>query len=276
MSREENRFDRGLLPRDILTPAATLVGLVLTAIGLSTSIVGLSTVLQTLSLALVSVVVLFVSAAFLTCLASLRSSYGIFRVAVVLYTGGWVFAGIFICLLLLGYAWGIQILQIQIPEIPILTVQTLISVAVSISSAVYALLIYRRSRIDSQRLTTLIEQLAEDQNKTKMITKEALGVTSNDPKMAFVKVTIDLEEVLRKMALAYGLPKQEGAKATMMKLLDYLSSKGVIHPATANSIIYVRDIRNRVVHSAGDISERDVMVALDLAATLLAKLSALL
>jgi len=273
LSREETRFDQLLQPRDILTPAATFVGLVLTAIGVSTAIVGFSTVLQTFLVALILVVVLFVGAALLTCFSSLRNSYGIFKVAIVLYTGGWFAAGVFICLLLVGYAWGIQILQIQIPNIPTITVEELISIAMSTLAIVFSLVVFKRTRIDKKQLTASIEQLAEDRSKAQTIAKEALVATSNDPKMAFLKAAIDLENTLRKMALEFGLPQREANVASIGKLLDYLASNKAIDLTTGSSMGYVRSIRNKVVHSAGDVSPKDAMLALDLAATLLAKLS---
>jgi class 3 adenylate cyclase len=258
------------LPRDILTPAATLVGLVVTAIGLSTAIATVSVVLQTLSVALVVVVILFVAAAFVTCVSSLRNSRSIFRVSVVLYAVGWVFTGIVVSLLLLGNAWSIQILQIQIPQIPSVDIERLLSSIFSVFSVILAVVIYRRSRIDRKRLISMTRDLGEDPSKTKAIVQTALGADQSDPSMAILGITIELERELRTIVQACGLPQSQARTAPMSTIVDYLSSKNVIDEAAADSTKALWRLRNIILHYGGDVSTRDARLTLALAANILA------
>lgn len=259
--------DAWMLPRDILTPVATLVGFVVAAIGLSTTVAGVSDVLRTLSLGLLLVVVLFVGAAFVTCLASLRNSRGIFKAAQFLYMMGWVSAGVFLCLLLLGFAWGIQILSFKIPRFPSLDLQTVFSFATAIISSVLSLVIFERARINRRQLAEDIRQIPTDRAKVHSIIESALSL--DDPKMAFLRVVIDLERTLRDLAITNGYSQQ---RVSMRDLLDYLERKGIIDSNTSGSLAFVWRIRNMIAHASGDVSSRDAREALDLAATILAKL----
>jgi len=259
-------------PRDILTPAATVVGLVITAIGLSASITGLSTVLQAISPALVFVVVLFVGASSLTCLASICNSHRCFRMAIVLYTAGWIFMGTVVCLILLGYAWGIQILQLRIPQFPI-EIQTLLSATAAIASLGGLVETYRKAWLDRKMIVQLLNQLAEDRTKISEIAQRALTAERNDPKMALVSIAIDLEKRLRRIAISQGFDEQRATVTPVSQVLNYLLSRNVIGQSTANAITLIWKTRNLIVHSGGDVSEKDALIALDLAASVLKKLS---
>lgn len=259
-------------PRDILTSAATLTGLVLTAVGLSAMLSSLSTVLQTLSLALVLVVVLFVSAACFTCLASLVGNYSVFRVAMVVYLGGWIFTGVFLCLLLLGNAWGIQIFQIHVPNMPRLDVQTLLSAGFSLISTAVAWLVYRRTRIDTKQLRILIERLDVNRIKADAIAEKAL-TRSEDRRIALLELYERLQAILRKMVEGTTMRK-DSHRMTMGQLSGVLFDQGKIDRNVVDAIRYVARIRDTVAH-VGMISDREAIAALDLIAYLLERLSAL-
>jgi hypothetical protein len=258
--------DAWIHPRDILTPVATLVGFVAAAIGLSATVAGVSDVLRALSLGLLSVVVLFVGAAFVTCVASLRRSRGIFKAAQILYMMGWVSAGLFLCLLLLGFAWGIQILKFKIPNFPSLDLQTVFSLVMGLIGIFSSLVIFQKSRIDVGKLSKEIVEIPVNRANVNSIVESALQL--DDPKMAFLRVMIDLERTLRDLAIKHGYSQQ---RVTMRDLSRFLELKGIIDPITSESLAFVWRIRNMVAHGSGDVSLRDARVALDLAATILAK-----
>jgi hypothetical protein len=257
-------------PRDILTPAATLVGLVITTIGLS-SVTGLSDVLKTMSSALVLIVGLFVTAATFTCFASLKSSHAIFRLGLILYTIGWIFTGLVLSLVLLSYAWGIQILQIRISQLP--NLETLVSAISAIISLLAAIESYRRLRIDRQQIAGLTDLLTEDRNKTNAIVQQTLKIDTDDPKMAVVRLAMDLESILRKLAISHGLSEKEKGVTPVKRLQSYLLEKNAIDTTTANALELIRKTRNIIVHSGGDVSREDALVAMGLAAAVLEKLS---
>jgi len=266
--------DSWMQPRDILTPAATLLGLVLAAIGLSSAIAGASTILQTLSIVLIFIVVLFAGAALATCVASLRRSHRVLRVAVVLFAIGWAFTGMIVCLLLLGYAWGIQIFQIPVitvPQFTSLNIESILSIAGAVFSFLVALYSYRGTRI-KQQLETLVNSLAADRDKTQAIVRQTLDVDPRDPKMAFVRLTIDLEKALRKRAVSDRHPERDARSAPVRRIADYLRSKGTVDSETADSINRIWNVRNMILHSGADISDRDAAAAVNLAAAVLSRL----
>lgn len=261
-------IDAWISPRDILTPVATLVGFIVASIGLAATSPAVAKVFQELSLGLLSVIVLFVGAAFVTCLASLRNSRGVFRAAQFLYMIGWIFTGLFLSLLLLSLAWGIQLLSIKIPALPPnVDLQTVLSVASSVIGAAVALETFRRFRIDRRKVEEKISQISVDRSKVNAITKSALSL--DDPKIAFLGVMIEVERTLRDLAIAVGYSQN---KFSVHDMRRYLESKGVLDSATSESLAFVWRIRNMIAHSSGDVSYGDAKEALDLAATILAKL----
>lgn len=143
---ETQDSDTWVKATDILGPAATLLGLVLAAIGFSASIPGISTILRPVSLALVLVVILFAGAALVACVASLQKSHIVLRAAIALFAMGWISLGVVVSLFLLGYAWGIQIFQIKIPQIAWLDVAQVLFGVLGIATAVVQLLIYANVR----------------------------------------------------------------------------------------------------------------------------------
>jgi hypothetical protein len=271
--RSDPESDAWMHPRDILTPTATLLGLVIAAIGLSNTILGGSAALQALSMVLVLVVLLFAGSALVTCIASLRRSHRLLRVGIVLFAMGWGFTALVVSLFLLGNAWGIEIFQITIPPFPNLDIATVLSSVFSLLSATAAILNFRRSKIDKAQLISLTNQLAADQQKTQSILGGALDPEPNDPKMALVRLAIELERVLRKKATSQAFPDRDVSKASMGRIIDFLLSRQLISHATANSIGLVWNARNKIVHSGGDISSNDSRAVLSLAAAVLSELS---
>lgn len=92
--------------------------------------------------------------------------------------------------------------------------------------------------------------------------------------MAFVRLTIDLEQALRKMAILAGYQEKGAERASLRTLTDYLRSKEILDQATSTSINRIRQVRNMVLHSGADISDRDAAKALDLLAGVLSRLRA--
>jgi hypothetical protein len=265
-------FDTWIHPRDILTPAATLLGLVVAAIGLSSTIEGSSSIIRTLSSVLILVVLLFATAAMATCASTLRRSYRLFRVGVVLFGMGWAFTALVISLFLIGYAWGINVLQITIPQIPHLDIASVISITFSIVSLIATFWSYRKARIDKRQLTDLLNELPQrDTEQAKELLNNALKEAPHDPKMALVKLAIDIEGALRSKARSLGYP--HGPFVPLGEVTDFLLHNNAIEAATAASIKRIRTIKNIIVHSGGDISPNDARVALNLAATVLTALS---
>jgi len=65
--------------------------------------------------------------------------------------------------------------------------------------------------------------------------------------MAFVRVTIDLENALRKTAVSSGYPERDARTVPLRKITDYLRSRGTFDPETADSINRIWNVRNMVI-----------------------------
>jgi hypothetical protein len=92
--------------------------------------------------------------------------------------------------------------------------------------------------------------------------------------MAFVRLTIDLEQALRKKAVSDGFPQRDASAAPVRRITDYLRVKGTLDPKTMASIMRIWNVRNMILHSGADISEREAAAAVDLAAAVLSRLEA--
>ncbi len=265
-------FDTWIHPRDIFTPAATLLGLVIAAIGLASTIAGIASILRALSLVLIVVVILFAAAAIATCVSTLRRSHRLFRVGIVLFGLGWAFTALVVSIFLIGYTWGISVFQITVPRVPSLDIAALISIVFSIISGFAALWSYQKNRIDTRQLTKLVSEFPpHDAWQSQEILRQTLEGEINDPKMAFVKLTIDIERVLRSKAKSLGYT--HGPYAPLPEVINFLLSKNAISSVTAASLREIRMVRNAIVHSGGDVSSEEATKALNLAAIVLSGLS---
>jgi hypothetical protein len=179
-----------------------------------------------------------------------------------------------VSLLLLGYFWGLQIFKITLPQLPSLSLEVFLSFIAALTGAILPIVqILRYSLVDKKRLQIMMNQLAADRERTILVLNNALKIDSNDAKMALVRVAIELEDSLRSAAMSHGLTDKEARFASVPKISQYLLSVKAIDANTVKSIDYIWRLRNRVVHTSGDVSSRDARAALDLAAAALTKLT---
>lgn len=90
--------------------------------------------------------------------------------------------------------------------------------------------------------------------------------------MAFVRLAVELEQTLRKMAISHGLTREDAQKTSLRTLADYLRSHEILDQATIKPIDQIRHMRNMTLHSGSDVSAKDAEAAVDLVAAVLSRL----
>ena len=90
-----------------------------------------------------------------------------------------------------------------------------------------------------------------------------LDLASRDKESAVVRITIEIEKELVRLAQAAKLSFEP--PQTIRGMVNTLVSKGVLSDATAKAIIEFRDVRNKVIHPAqvGAVSESILSSAID-------------
>jgi hypothetical protein len=196
-------------------------------------------------------------------------------VGVALFALGWATTGLAVSILLIGYAWGIQIFQISVitlPQIPRLDVASVFSIVAMVLTVVVAWTNYRKSRITEQ-LTKLTDQLSAGRDKMQAVLRRAPQVDPGDPWWTFIKFTIYLEKMLRKKAASERLSKGEASTGSLRKVSEYLRMKEVISAPTADSIARIWRLRNMMVHSQMEISREEALAGVDLVTAVLSQLT---
>ena len=131
---------------------------------------------------------------------------------------------------------------------------------------------YRKNRIDKLQLTNLASKLPPRAAKrSQALIDHTLEQELDDPKMALVKLAIDIEKAIRSKAKSVGYT--HGPYAPLHEVTNFLLYKNAIGATTAASIKRIWAIRNTIVHSGGDVSSNDARAALNLAANVLSTLS---
>lgn len=105
-------------PRDVVAPSATILAFIITAFGIIVTLAdeAQQLVVKNFALILITVVILFVSAVSLTALSSLVEKQILWRASLAVYAFGWFFLGTVTVITLVGYGYGIEALQIQLPQ----------------------------------------------------------------------------------------------------------------------------------------------------------------
>lgn len=240
----ESRFPR-LQPRDILSPAATLLGFVLVSftyiLGVVTDASSLS---RFISFLIIAVILLIIAAVF-TILSNLLRNETLWRISMAFYAGSWIFFGI-ITILVLSNSLKLDPFTIELPPIN----DQLIAASVSVIGSVISLyLSIKYSRVLFKQL--LEQYLSSFTNERETIREEVERITTEENKdneMAFLRVYIDLEKSLRLLAERSGLRKDDNRYYITSRIVKQYSSVGLLSNNFVESFNIIRKMRNEIVH----------------------------
>lgn len=253
-----------MIPRDVITPSATILVLILTALGILVALAGPSqqVIVRNFAILFVIVVALFVSAVISTVLSSLLRRARLWSVALVLYVAGWSVLGSILIIVLLGYAYGIEMLQIQLPEFNFELVTAILSIVMAISFAAASYLLYRRTSEYRKRVKSLSEKVDVSRKEFDETSAE-LNSESVDLTNSLVILRSDIERELRRLVR---VSKTQVARRTpypIRRLVTALKQADILNPQLAYSILFVYNFCSKAVHGE-EVSHKDALLVREL------------
>jgi hypothetical protein len=253
-----------MIPRDIITPSATLLGLIITALGILIATAGESNqvIVKNFAILFIIVVAVFVLAVVFTSLSSLFKKARLWTIALIFYIAGWSILGSILIIVLIGYAYGIEILQIQLPKFAPDLVSLISSLITGIITAFVIELMYERIRGYRKALQKLSEKV--DVTKKDFDEKNAeLQSSSLDLMDSLVLLRRDIEQELRRVYVSSSGKKDEPCPRGFRNLVVALRNRGVIDSNLESSLFQVYKISSRAVHGE-DINKKDAMLIREL------------
>jgi len=259
-----------LQPRDILSPAATLLGFVLASftyiLGLAEDVSDISRFITFLIIAVFFLVI----AAVLTIISNLTKYYVLWQAALVFYAGSWLFFGLII-LIVLGNSLKLDPFTIQLPTLSNQLLVAIGSIGISILATYIAV---RTSLQTTSELNSLIEKYENSSSDQDDIAEEVKKITNEqgqDMEMAFLSIYMDMEKSLRKFAEQRAIPAKYGKEHfTVWEIVKYSSHVGLLSNEFVNSFHILREMRNEIVHgmTKRKFRKKDLFNATTLAATM--------
>jgi len=249
-------------PRDIVTPSATILGLILTALGILVAIPEANqTTVRNFAFLFIVVVLLFVSAVIFTALTSLLRRAELWSWALTLYIAGWAVIGTILTVLLIGYAGGIDILQSPLPQFsPAVVLMIAGLVGVIISEAVIRLL---SKTVNEYR--TKVQKISKKVDVSKKELDEAteeLKSESIDLINSLMILRSDIEIELRRLAK---LSRTEVTRPfPVRRLVTAFKQKEILSPEIAYAILFVYNFCSRAGVHGEVVSEKDALLVREL------------
>jgi len=251
--------------RDVVTSSATILGLIITAFGILVTLADEpeQVIIKNFALVFITVVALLVCAVIFTTLSSLLKKPRLWSGALIFYIFGWGFLGTLMMLTLIGYGYGIETLQLQLPQFNVEfvnVVSALVGLVVSILSVVISLrgiLAYRRRISElSSKVKVSTAELKAEFNK--------LELASLDFNTQLVVLRTNIEREIRKLAnLSKITKKKVGPRIPLTRLVYQLMEKKIFSPQLAKTTLFVYRECSRVVH--GEIfSDKDARLVSEL------------
>lgn len=272
-SRERNILPQ-LQPRDILSPAATLLGFVLASFTFVLGFVEDQADLSRFITFLILAVILLVVAAILTVSANLLNKEILWRISMAFYAASWLFFGAMV-ILVLSRSLGIDPFKIQLPEPDIQLITAVLSVCMSLVSVLvsyyYGAKLFRRDLRSA--LAKYQDRISMESSRINETIEKAVLEEQEDKKMSFVKLAIEMERIIRQIAETkqVSLPYQGKRPLSIIQILNQMEKERIITNNFIEAFRSIWKVRNAVVHGQY-VDSRDLNMALDLAATLLLEL----
>jgi len=253
-----------MIPRDVITPSATILGLILTAFGILVATAGETNqiIIKNFAFLFIIVVVVFVLAVVFTSLSSLFKKARLWTVALIFYVAGWSILGSILVVVLIGYAYGIEVLQIQLSEF---NADLVFGIAGLISGAITAILTrasYKRIteyRKKIHELTAKVDVTKEDFDK-KNAQLQSASLNLMD---ALVLLRRDIEQELRSLYRASSTSDDRSCPQTFRNLVNALVQREVIDPYLEKSLYQIYAVGSRVAHGV-DVNTQDARLIKEL------------
>ena len=234
-------------PRDVLAPIATLIGLLTATLGLLVGAALEASLFRIIVNIIVVVILAFVATSVLAIVATWSRRPAIWSFAVGIYAVSWIIFGTGLVFILLAFAYGPDAFRITIPQVQFSADS--LTIALTAISAFLASVVYDLTKRGIARLFESISHLRfELPGIDAEVEKQAKEEVSReqDVKMAFVRSTLLLENLVRQAAISQGI--QGVDKMSAMTIVERSRSRGLFDLKTSSAFKDVWDLRNKVVH----------------------------
>lgn len=263
---ENSRIEKipRMTPRDVLSPAATLMGFVIASLTFLLNFAKEQTDFSLLFTILSIAIIFLVVSAMLIVLSSFYSSELLWKASLAIYLGGWFFFGLILIYVLIA-SINQKPIELILPEIDTQKYLVLSSIIISLIS----ILQFYREKI------TILNNLNENYKKIfSMIDEKEPGTKERkiifeekDETMNFIRVTMELERMLKMLAEKYQISIPYNRPVSPRVLMDNLTKKEIISSNIKDSFDIIWKIRNAVIHS-GYVEIQEIKKAMDIAMTI--------
>ncbi len=251
-------------PRDVVTPSATILGLIITALGILVALAGDSkqVIVRNFAFLFIIVVVLFVLAVISTALSTLLRRIRLWSIALMLYVAGWSVLGTILIIVLIGYAYGIDMLQLQLPQFNFELLSLISALIAAFSSAIMAWLQHRRVSAYRKR----VQEISKKVDVTKKEIDEATAKLSSESIDLMNSLEIlrsDIERELRKLVRISKTHVEKHYPYPIRRLVTVLKQREILSPELAYSILFVYNFCSKAVHGEV-VSKKDALLVREL------------
>lgn len=251
-------------PRDIVTPSATILGLIVTAIGILVALAGESkqSIVRNFAFLFIIVVILFVSAVISTSLSTLLRRVRFWNFALVFYIAGWSVLGSVLIIVMIGYAYGVDMLQVQMPQFSLEFFTSVSSIVAVAASAIVMWFQYKRASEYRRKLAEMSKKVDVTKKEFDKVTDE-LKSESTDLTNSLVILRSDIERELRKLVRESKTQVERHYPYPIRRLVTALKQREVISPQLAYSVLFVYNFCSKAVHGEV-VSQKDALLIREL------------
>lgn len=250
--------------RDVVTSSATILGLILAAFGILVTLAGESeqVIVKNFALVFTIVVAFFVCSVIFTTFSSLLRKGKLWSCALVSYVFGWSVLGTVMVLTLIGYGYGIKMLQLQLPQFNVELVTVASTVVGLVASIVLSVFLFRQVLAYRKQVSELSSRVdVSRQEYTEALNK--LEVESLDLGDQLVLLRRDIEREILKLAKLSGIIKRIGRHVSFLRVVDALLHEEVLSPYLARTLHFVYRECSKAVH--GEVlSDKDARLVREL------------
>ena len=250
--------------RDVVTSSATILGLILTAFGILATVAGESeqVIVKNFALVFTIVVALFVCSVIFTTFSSLLRKNKLWNCALIFYIFGWGVLGTIMILTLIGYGYGIEMLQFQLPQFNVELVTVVSTVVGLIASILSSAFLFRRILAYRKRISELSSKVDVPRQEVADAFKK-LEIESLDLNDQIVLLRRDVEREIRNLARLSEIAEKTRRHIPLARLIYELIDENILSPDLGKTTLFVYRECSRVVH--GEIlSDKDARLIREL------------
>lgn len=251
--------------RDVVSSSATILGLIITAFGIIVTLGRDSNqiIVKNFAFVFIIIVILFVCSVIITTISSILDKERLWTCALIVYIIGWASLGTTMILTLLGYAYGIEMFQIQMEQYDSEVVSIITIIVGGVTGVLMSFTVNRLKRY----LDGLIERSKKLNVETSEIEHDGiiLQKESRNIRQELIILRTEIERETRKLANLNG---SNNAKETYYRFSEhvrFLKNKNIIDNNLGNTLLFIYRRLSKVVHGENiSIKESELLLEIGL------------